>query len=252
MYAQPPELFRVDSAGRCSSPDIESTINVREYNNQKDDAKLLLQAQQTPPRPARRVRFNESVRVEETIHVRNMSAWEIDNTWLKREDFKRIRGSFSTTMQILSHQEEGPIRKSFICYHVRGLEAFTTAGSRLRNFNRRSAVYSVLEEQDRQRELGISNDRVLGHMYTASTWHCSKEAQIRGLQDQLDALKIHYRSYNEEEDEEDSDELKKARAQRYSRFVRKTVKKKQALTEELERLKKKKKKKMMGKGTRSA
>lgn len=66
---------------------------------------------------------------------------------------------------------------------TRGLEYRTRDGARRRQMNKLNALHSVLEEQERQRILGVDDDVALAYVYIEMSSHCADAALSLGLED---------------------------------------------------------------------
>jgi hypothetical protein len=73
---------------------------------------------------------------------------------------------------------------------TRGLEYRTKCGGRRRQQNKMNAMAAVLDEQERQRILGIDDDVTLSNVYIRSSAHCAEEAHALGMQDLNEAFTI--------------------------------------------------------------
>lgn len=117
----------------------------------------------------RRVQFKETVAVRPIVHIDNMSKEDISATWFSKNDFDIIKRSFASTVRMLTY---GELSGDDDEHCARGLEFRTRNGALERRENKWNALNATLDEQDRQRELGISNDQLLSQIYITENKHC--------------------------------------------------------------------------------
>ena len=136
----------------------------------------------------RRVHFKETVSVRPITHVDNIPEEEIAAIWFCKKDFEDIKRSFATTLRLISY---GEFKGDDEEHCSRGLEFRTRAGALQRRDNKWNALNAVLDEQDRQKELGINNDKLLSQIYITENRHCRQAAFKLGLCDQDEAQSLH-------------------------------------------------------------
>ena len=133
------------------------------------------------------VRFNETVAVRPITHVDDLSDDDLDALWFTRDDFAKMKRSFSNTTKLISqglYAED----EDHIC--ARGLEHRTKCAARNRRRTRWHAIGAVLLEQRRQRNLGIRDDELISEAYTEENLRCRLVALRLGVQDQKQAEAI--------------------------------------------------------------
>mmetsp|Transcript_6990 Transcript_6990/g.15983 ORF Transcript_6990/g.15983 Transcript_6990/m.15983 type:complete len:198 (+) Transcript_6990:174-767(+) len=146
---------------RCPSPELETSV---------------------PKKPERKtVTFYERVAVHVVTHYSDIEEEEdISQIWYKKSDFRNMRRDFAGTVHKIS---EG-------CYHgdsenecARGLEYRTKHGAQWRSINKRRARHAVLDEQSRQKSLGINDPDALKAVYMVQCNQSKSAAQKLGDSD---------------------------------------------------------------------
>ena len=140
----------------------------------------------TAPKPIerRRVHFKETVSVRPITHVDNIPADEVAAVWFCKKDFEDMKKSFATTLRLMAY---GEFKADDEDHCARGLEFRTRAGALARRENKWNALNAVLDEQDRQRELGISNDKLLSQIYITENRLCRQSALDLARSDEEEA-----------------------------------------------------------------
>merc|ERR1719464_1454402 len=136
------------------------------------------------------VHFSPKFSIHDTISVVDMTAEEIQNTWLSDHEQKEIRqlcrelakGYYPLPAGIdkrNDHDDDG----EEITY--RGLESFTPLEKLRKRWNRSEARMAVLDEQDQQylEEGMIWNEKQLAVVYQEVSIQCQSQAEKRALQD---------------------------------------------------------------------
>ena len=136
----------------------------------------------------RRVQFKETVAVRPIVHVDNMSEDDISAIWFSKADFDIMKKSFASTVRMLTFGEFSGDNDE---HCARGLEFRTRNGALERRENKWNALNATLDEQDRQRELGISNELLLSQIYITENKHCRIAALNLGLRDAEQARLVH-------------------------------------------------------------
>jgi hypothetical protein len=136
----------------------------------------------------RRVHFKRMVSVRPILHVDDMSEERIHAMWLTKREMEEIRKSLSETVRLISLHDTKTDNES---HFYRGLEIRTREGERQRRNNKSDALNAVLDEQDRQRSLGIHNEKLLSQIYTTECRVARSHAYRLGVTDELLAKAIH-------------------------------------------------------------
>jgi hypothetical protein len=146
--------------------------------------------------PRRRVvLFKETVSVRPITHMKDMSQEMIRRIWYDKKDFEKIKKGFAPTVRIMSHVDP-KVDDDEHC--SRGLEYRTRVGANARRELKWNALNAVLDEQDRQRAMGINNSDLLCQAYVAENRLSRLNALKLGIQDE-DAAKIVYRHSSSDE-----------------------------------------------------
>mmetsp|Transcript_29948 Transcript_29948/g.45397 ORF Transcript_29948/g.45397 Transcript_29948/m.45397 type:complete len:232 (+) Transcript_29948:94-789(+) len=134
---------------------------------------------------SQQVSFYEYVAVRPIKHIGDMSAQEVYNVWYNRTDFNNFKSSFLDTVRMMSLGEYDGDDESKCS---RGLEGRTRDGAMKRKMNKYHSRQAVLSEQDRQRSIGVSNDKMISDVYIVENFSCRLEALEVGIQDQYEVF----------------------------------------------------------------
>ena len=171
-----------------------------------ESVKLSLKSVSKPVE-RRRVTFKETVSVRPITHVDNIPEEEIAAVWFCKKDFEEMKRSFANTLRLIAY---GEFRGDNEDHCARGLEFRTRAGALERRENKWNALNAVLDEQDRQKELGINNDKLLSQIYITENRHCRQAASKLALRDEEEAMTLHQTPIDDDEEMvdnyDDSDE----------------------------------------------
>jgi len=130
----------------------------------------------------RTVRFAQTENERETVTIfsvlslSQMSKEEISNSWYNETEFKIMKLAI---VQILRKVISGTYQHDInsLETEARGLENKTPKGSDARKKNRYAALFAVLDEQERQREYGLTADpEYIAKLYRQSSSHCQMKA----------------------------------------------------------------------------
>lgn len=143
---------------------------------------------------ARAVRFAQTDNERETVTIchipslSQMSEEEINNSWYNETEFKIMKLGI---VQILRKVIAGTYQHNMdsLETEARGLENKTPKGSDARKKNRYAALFAVLDEQERQREYGLTVDpEYIAKLYRQSSAHC----QMKAIQIAANDAKLFY------------------------------------------------------------
>jgi len=129
----------------------------------------------------RKVTFKQVVAVRPIKHVDNMTDDELDDIWFNRDDFDTFKMSFVRTVKLLS---SGAFKGDDENHCARGLEGRTREGAFQRKSNKYHGRQAVLFEQERQRSLGINEDKLISEAYVVENLRCRLTALEMGIKDQ--------------------------------------------------------------------
>jgi hypothetical protein len=135
------------------------------------------------PKPRRTVTFGTTLQMKHTIHIREYTAEEIENTWYTPAEYKIIKLSVRTVVLMLKQGEQ---LRPDQC--VRGLEYKTKHGRETRGLNQIEALIAVLDEQDRQALHDEKDQDRLSQVYKLLTAHCAATAHYIGINDYRAAI----------------------------------------------------------------
>jgi hypothetical protein len=140
----------------------------------------------------RRVRFRDTVSVRPIKHIDDMSSEQISATWYGCKDFQEIKRALIQNIRIfrMSHGDNHVMTDNDE-YCCRGLERHTPEGAAARKANKWNALDAVLNEQNRQRYLGVRNETILCQMYVAENYNSRLNALKFGIQDEKAAIAIY-------------------------------------------------------------
>lgn len=135
-------------------------------------------------RPPRQVTFNSIVSIRPTIHVNDIPGQVIRDVWFSRKECAHIKKSLTNTTKLISH---GVYRGDDEHHCARGLEFRVRSGAIIRRENKKYGLMAVLEEQDRQEDLGIVDEELIREAYTLENRKCRIVALKMGMQDRAEA-----------------------------------------------------------------
>ena len=133
-----------------------------------------------------RVTFSvlELVQVQEIPSRATYTEAEIRAAHYSKEDYKEMKLGATETIQL--HLSGKMVGKD---HCMRGLECRTNAGFSFVKNNRRQAAFAVIDEQDRQDEIGISDEDLISEAYQKSSLSCRCYAFAQGLFDAQEVIK---------------------------------------------------------------
>jgi hypothetical protein len=131
------------------------------------------------------VRFEDQVKVRRTIARNAYTVRERRACWFTQEENNRILKSNLKLVQKMNEDCDAIERR----YCVRGLERHTRIGNIVRQESRSDAKIAVLDEQERQRQTGIIDEKSIASIYNARTSSSQLWAQVIGMQDHREAQK---------------------------------------------------------------
>jgi hypothetical protein len=133
-----------------------------------------------------KVVFHNSVSVRETLHIQNYTEREIRNTWYSDEDISRIKLEIKCTVSSYRRGRLESLEHSNR-YCLRGIEGnCNKAAAKARQLNKLIGLKSVLDEQERQENLGIQDPKLISIRYQNDiSQRCQRAAQIVGRQDAM-------------------------------------------------------------------
>ena len=162
-----------------TSPMITTTTSVLAVSDdsESEDEYMVIRPKQTMPV---RVRFNNCNQEHQVPSRDSFTADEMRAQWYKKPEYEEMRQDAFTT--ILLHRA-GCLLPGNENHSIRGLEDRSVqAGNK-----KRQALFKVVDEQDRQDEMGIANPNLLAEVYQTASLSSRCTAHARGL---LDAQEV--------------------------------------------------------------
>ena len=153
----------------CVSDDYESADDEEAMVQEEEDTKMTYCC----------VTFADSDQVHEIPSRDTFTTEEIRSAHYNKEDYKEMKRDASETIQLY---HLGKLSESD-CF--RGLECRTQAGFNFVKNNRLRASFAVIDEQDRQDEIGINDPNLISDVYQKSSLSCRCYAYAIGLFDEM-------------------------------------------------------------------
>lgn len=126
-----------------------------------------------PAQTRKSVSFDERVRAKKTIHFADFAEEEITACWYAEDDFRRFKRDVRFEANLLENE---CLQADNVKYCSRGLECFTTSGSKQRSANKRQSIALVLEEQEMQRDEGSHDAAFIAEIYADVVVPCKAVA----------------------------------------------------------------------------
>lgn len=157
----------------------------------KEVAKASEQRSPSLMRRKRKIKFNKIVHNRRIPHLNDLSASQIEATWIRPEEYLEIRARcIATVKKIMRGQLSlADIESEEHC--PRGLEGKTKAGSSLRREHKLDSIAAVLEEQSLQWNEDVDDDEAIMEVYSFFAIPCAENAHQMGLDDQQAAKECH-------------------------------------------------------------
>lgn len=133
-----------------------------------DEASVFSSGQESVPMKKRRKRvsFNPVVNLQEVLHLNNYSHVEWQDSWYTKDELGLIRRQCRVTVNLM---ERGIVTKGSEQHCTVGLEARAkTRANRIRKTRTQLTVNAVLNEQAKQKRVGISNTEAIAAAYVGA------------------------------------------------------------------------------------
>jgi hypothetical protein len=131
----------------------------------------------------RRISFSPHVTVCPSLHLNDYTDDEIDACWYHQEEQAEFRDEARFTISVMEKGNIGlHLHQEKHCT-TRGLEGLAAEGSQIKKLNRSLALTTVLEQQERQSQAGLRDERQLAKLYSICTFSCNIQAGLIGLAD---------------------------------------------------------------------
>jgi hypothetical protein len=135
-------------------------------------------------KPSKSVSFNQSVRVQKVLHIRDYTKEEIASSFYSSSEMSCIKRDTKEAVQKLETLGIRKCRTALVNFCTRGLEQRTREGAKLRSQNKVTSVQTVIEEQKRQKSQGVCDPNRLAFVYLSESRHCLAMAQETGMDDE--------------------------------------------------------------------
>jgi hypothetical protein len=139
----------------------------------------LFLADQQPKKKS--VAFSGNVRMKKHMHINNYTPEEIEACWFTKAELSQSSEEISYTIELMTRGEGADIDASKYC--TRGLECRTPLGAATKNKNKIAAWDSVMDEQDKQFNMGINDVDTISMVYIQCTMSCQVSATIMAALD---------------------------------------------------------------------
>ena len=138
-----------------------------------------------------RVRFGRDVKIYDVPHLKSFTSEQISRLWYQDEDYDRIDEENDHILISMARKDNQSC--SSCC--ARGLEGLLPCRSRIRERTRQLLWDAVMDEQFHQWSIGIENREAIARVSREISAHPhTRIAQLRGLMDEMQALKLHSNS----------------------------------------------------------
>ena len=130
---------------------------------------------------SRKVRFSRYDEIVDTFHINDLK--RITNTkdiWFSEQETEEMKHN---CLNVIGCMESGlPLHNEQEC--TRGLEKQLSTSRHHRRQHIMEAVFSVLDEQELQREEGINDPELLADIYFSRSYESGLDAYLIGLEDE--------------------------------------------------------------------
>jgi hypothetical protein len=149
----------------------------------------------------KRVRFHSRVRFKHVKHIDNYTDKQYSNTWFLEEELQEI---FDHCVETVTKMISGCPLEESKGYCSRGLEYKTPTGAKTRKQNKTKGWQVVLDEQERQRCLGISDPERISKLYHRIGADSRRAYRLLGIKDQT-IIQADSSSLDNQQKKKDSD-----------------------------------------------
>ena len=166
-----------------SPPSLHSPLYVTDESDDDQQSQDTEEVDMfTPPT----ITFARSDQILEIPSRETYSAEEKQAAWYKKEDYQEMKRRAFETIQF---QRSGQLLSGNTDHCMRGLEGRTSDGFNAVKNNRMASSHAVIDEQDRQDEMGICDAGLLSDVYQRSSLQCKCLAFAQGLVDAQEVIK---------------------------------------------------------------
>jgi hypothetical protein len=140
----------------------------------------------------RAVTFNRKIRVKTVPFHHNHTMEEMNVIWYSRDEYIGIKSNVNATVKKMIRHQQGDEQETSIInsdqnYCTRGLENRLPEKYRERASTKRAIIWTVLQEQENQRNLGIHNPNRMSLVYRAQSNRNVATSKRRAVLDAEDA-----------------------------------------------------------------
>lgn len=158
---------------------VSSDVQHHDENNTQPKSQQQQQQSSTP-----RVSFAEQDNVvHDILPLCEYTTEEIQSCWFQRAEYNSFKRNSLITLGL---NRSGQLAPEDSEHTMRGLECRTRECTEARRMTRYYAACAVLEEQARQKSLGIWDPEALSESYHAISWHAMYDAHTQGMADEQD------------------------------------------------------------------
>jgi len=143
------------------------------------------------------IRFDSSDSFCATIHIHDYTSVEVENVWYNNSDYEKMVQMARAEIAIFeARKTDDRTRDAFgdeiewSCVDVRGLEGWTSEGSKAIRELRERAIDSVWDEQSRQMEKGVKDIEKIREEYRKVSEGAQSVAVSRAAKDRIQADQI--------------------------------------------------------------
>ena len=148
------------------------------------DTPSTLQPPSTRKRQARTISFAQQDVIHAVLSLAEYAHEEIQLCWFTRAEYNSFKRNALATLNLNRSGELSPNDPE---HTMRGLECRTRECTEGRRVARWQATMIVLNEQARQRNLGIRDPEALSEAYHNISWHSMYDAHTQGMADKQDS-----------------------------------------------------------------
>lgn len=153
----------------------------QETMNSDEDADTMMMLSNT-----KGVTFVGSDQILEIPSRETYSPEEKQAAYYRKDDFQQMKRCAFESIQW--HRSGGD--NNSLEHSMRGLEGRTQDGFNIVRNNRLQAAYAVIDEQDRQDEIGVCDSMMLAEVYQRTSLSCKCLALARGLMDAQEVMNV--------------------------------------------------------------
>lgn len=178
-----PEIF--PSAHQQEDCEMDPSQVSLDAQSPEDDHTLANEATTFSASEPRSIKFMENVRIHLVFSLDDYTEDESSACWYSTKEYSKIEKSMVKQCDKMAKGKVFKDKK----FCSRGLEKYQICNFIARKENSRTAMQSVLDEQERQDESQIYDDEAIAQVYHNVSSSCQMWATVVGLRDQKEAAK---------------------------------------------------------------